>query len=35
MAVTATVYHVDLTKGSNEFAYGLSTSPDGKRIAYN
>jgi len=26
---------VDLMKGSNEFAYGLSSSPDGKRIAYH
>jgi TolB protein len=26
---------VDLTKGSNEFAYGFSSSRDGKRIAYH
>lgn len=26
---------VDLTKGSKEFAYGLSSSPDGKRVAYH
>jgi Tol biopolymer transport system component len=26
---------VDLTKGSNEFAYGFSSSPDGRRIAYH
>jgi Tol biopolymer transport system component len=26
---------VDLTKGSREFAYGFSSSPDGKRIAYH
>jgi Tol biopolymer transport system component len=25
----------DLTKGSKEFAYGFSASPDGKRIAYH
>jgi len=26
---------IDLTKGSKEFAYGFSSSPDGKRIAYH
>ncbi len=26
---------VNLTKGSNEFAYGFSGSPDGRRIAYH
>src|ERR1700722_17854319 len=25
----------DLTKGSNEFTYGFSASPDGKRISYH
>jgi TolB protein len=26
---------VDLTKGSKQYAYGFTSSPDGKRIAYN
>ncbi len=28
-------HKVDLTKGSNEFTYGFSSSPDGKHIAYH